>query len=1095
MKFSNKNFCIYKKLLLLTALSIVVIYGQQELQKPVKKMIDIVKADGSILQLAADGDVDGDGISNELEVNGYFWDADSFKIKAWDGDTTKVHFITDPLQASTDQDPYSDYTEVSGVGLDVNVQPPDNDPLVAARPIINVKMKSYTVFPLATISDARGGSQGSSYTNETSNSTTNGLESTQGIEMGTDGLNSNVSVTESYSETYSYSTSSTSSSEINWSNTRTTSPDKAARLELILYLENTGSAEALDIVVTVNMKLGDKIIATFDLPTVDALNPEQKSSDFNVANANGGEITVSLDELKALQLGAPLTLEVNQVKANVETLDNSNNSIVKSWNNFSGDINAVSVDLIVNIGSTTKKYKVFAATNQWNPKYTFKDVLKRILDVEDGSSGVTIEGKKYPDQWYMSSPSSQVINEWENSGRPNNILPMTMIKNTKIVMNSPGDDSKPKINLASFSKLADDENPYGRILVSAVPDNLPISLVTAEVSYNGEKMTDTLQLDKNGFYLNKNQHNGVPDGDGTARVMDAGGDVSEAKITIPAAYANAGEVKKFSHFIPNPGADYWIYQNGDQNNPMLLYCLFFDPKTGDSLVVPREYITLNQDENNFSEWLWDTEHIRVYFNKIRLNPSTLNIDTQDTTFVNWDFINYYNFLDCSECANDPYLFGKVKFSFAHLDTAYSKVDLNGTPFHIDPTLDFTKNQRDANSKIEIDRQYKTADIMASRPLNHTTDSEGFVGFEGDSLRLVTDKNFTPFENTNEIEGNALSLNQTSSDGAGDAGDSDTLSVSQYLTVEAWIYPTDSVSEPNSLGMIVNKEGEYEIARAGDGTIRVAVANTNPGWTLLNTNHIAKVNQWTHIAMTYSSNPDDKEDLRVLIHGYDGTKFSEFNASGPIGDYHPDKNNLMIGSRQNDGNEKFRGYIDEVRIWNVERSTAQINSDYASELGSEYYSTADSGLIGYWKFDELEDLGVGTAGTNDVHDYSIYANHLDLSGDAMLSNGIPVEVKEAKKIIPDHFSLSQNYPNPFNPTTTIKYTIPGTALSRGAGGVLMVSLKIYNLLGQEVATLVNKEQPAGEYSVKFDASDLASGVYIYQFRTEGFVASKKLLVIK
>ncbi len=89
-------------------------------------------------------------------------------------------------------------------------------------------------------------------------------------------------------------------------------------------------------------------------------------------------------------------------------------------------------------------------------------------------------------------------------------------------------------------------------------------------------------------------------------------------------------------------------------------------------------------------------------------------------------------------------------------------------------------------------------------------------------------------------------------------------------------------------------------------------------------------------------------------------------------------------------------------------------------------------------------------------------------------------------LPRQFSLSQNYPNPFNPSTTIKYALPKAQL---------VILKIYNVLGQEVATLVNGEQAAGYYQVNFNADRLASGVYFYVLRTQSFSSVHKMLLLK
>lgn len=89
-------------------------------------------------------------------------------------------------------------------------------------------------------------------------------------------------------------------------------------------------------------------------------------------------------------------------------------------------------------------------------------------------------------------------------------------------------------------------------------------------------------------------------------------------------------------------------------------------------------------------------------------------------------------------------------------------------------------------------------------------------------------------------------------------------------------------------------------------------------------------------------------------------------------------------------------------------------------------------------------------------------------------------------LPDHFELGQNYPNPFNPSTSIRYALPTN---------MMVTLKVYNILGKEVATLVNEEKAAGYYEVNFNASNLASGTYIYQLQTGNNVDVKKMILMK
>ena len=108
---------------------------------------------------------------------------------------------------------------------------------------------------------------------------------------------------------------------------------------------------------------------------------------------------------------------------------------------------------------------------------------------------------------------------------------------------------------------------------------------------------------------------------------------------------------------------------------------------------------------------------------------------------------------------------------------------------------------------------------------------------------------------------------------------------------------------------------------------------------------------------------------------------------------------------------------------------------------------------------------------------------------VLANGIyyfsPTDVKKETEI-PKTFALYQNYPNPFNPTTTISYDLPQRS---------RVKLSIYNLLGQEVATLVDKEQEPDRYNVKFDASGLPSGVYFYTLQTPYFAKTNKMVLVK
>ncbi|MDR3609708.1 MAG: T9SS type A sorting domain-containing protein [Ignavibacteriaceae bacterium] len=115
---------------------------------------------------------------------------------------------------------------------------------------------------------------------------------------------------------------------------------------------------------------------------------------------------------------------------------------------------------------------------------------------------------------------------------------------------------------------------------------------------------------------------------------------------------------------------------------------------------------------------------------------------------------------------------------------------------------------------------------------------------------------------------------------------------------------------------------------------------------------------------------------------------------------------------------------------------------------------------------------------------------DLIYTAWVDAGSPdpnaVSAVNSKQLSSSSFTLSQNYPNPFNPATSINYSIARKG---------NVTLKVFDLMGREVAVLVNGEKESGNYQANFDASKLSSGIYFYELRTDGFVQSKKMLLMK
>ena len=171
----------------------------------------------------------------------------------------------------------------------------------------------------------------------------------------------------------------------------------------------------------------------------------------------------------------------------------------------------------------------------------------------------------------------------------------------------------------------------------------------------------------------------------------------------------------------------------------------------------------------------------------------------------------------------------------------------------------------------------------------------------------------------------------------------------------------------------------------------------------------------------------------------------------------------------------------------------VNSIAIDETGNKWLATAGGGLA---KYDGTTWMVYNTANSGMPHNW-VHSVVIDGNGNTWIGSegGLSVYKKGGvitsvggvqKNEIPTTVGLFQNYPNPFNSTTTIKYKVtePG-----------FVSLKVFNAMGTEVASLVNEQKPKGDYSIKWNASGLAEGIYFCRLQAGKFMDTKKLVLQK
>jgi photosystem II stability/assembly factor-like uncharacterized protein len=266
-------------------------------------------------------------------------------------------------------------------------------------------------------------------------------------------------------------------------------------------------------------------------------------------------------------------------------------------------------------------------------------------------------------------------------------------------------------------------------------------------------------------------------------------------------------------------------------------------------------------------------------------------------------------------------------------------------------------------------------------------------------------------------------------------------------------------------------------------------NKDDYWYELNSIHSAGTNAWavgeSGLIAKYTEHDMWQPVTGVTDLPLQTVFFSEENHGWIAGGYLNNEDFQSILLKTSDGGETWQEnrdlnyQINDMYFENNRHGWAVGNDTSGSGMILETHSGGDK-----WK-PQIDDLSAPLTALHfkDGFGWAVGGNGLVLRTD----NGVDWIDPATGGVYPSKYSLSQNYPNPFNSITMISYQLVNTS---------EVELSIYSLLGQKVATLVNKKQPAGIYTVQWDAKDFAGGVYLYQLKTSrGFRQSRKLLYLK
>lgn len=999
-------------------------------------------------------DLDGDCVEDALERTGYDASLDPCTPDADDPGC----FVTDPTSWSSDGDPYSDFQEATGVNMDNTIEAPFNGPLVAAVPRIEVFLLRYRFAPTATITDSNGQEITSSDTQEFSVSSTVGVSVTTGVEAkaGIDGgVTASTEVTASLSVTAGYSSSQTRGESLKWETATATDSDNAAILSLDIAARNSGSATALDVTPTFNLFIGDEPVGTITPsdPFPSNLRPNGEQSDFiTVSSRRVGNtdvpLSLTIGQLRRLQSGAPITIEVIGLDAGISRWrpEDSNWSCPDPcrWEEFQDQIEARTLRLLFDFGYSGDPDAEIPRRFSGNP-FEYR--------VFTGSPNVSPNFTLRNLLGFIGYQMEQQGGELLIEGRP---YPSAWHSTS-------GPDKGGSKRDSTFFDYWDRAGRPGTLLDMVMPRGVALLMASPDPVdpgpvLSGERFGESMR----GLTVAAAPKGSIPVDGGEAYLVFTGG----REVTIPLERVDGTNDFSIPDSLPLPiaaASSYVVVRDILGNERTLTGIAPSVPTVATCADVPVGYYR----EPRFD----DTE-----------------VGTRDgvvTLFVDGDLDRPATVFCYDDGRGGDFWYPQVNDMGSADVTGIAVLDLDRRVAVGDRAILRSDDGGLSWSRVDLPEEDLT--YFRAVSFREGTDTGVAVGDGGIFLR-TDDGGITWERAVVELGGNYHDVDYAGADTWYAVGESRV----RRSTDDGRTWAAAAVRVVDDNGDIINEDRGLGF----ENLTAVSFISDSVG---VIGDHLMNASFYPDVRGRVFETRDGGETWR---HRTTFTRLNDITFDGDSLWYVVGRNTILrIGAYSNTVDEVvFAAPSTQIL---VAGSFATPGIGFVQSEGGVVYRTDDGGQS--WISPSGGYPTPTHPGENLMRDIHMLDANIGASvgtggviGATDAGGGVPVrvvytgleDVEDGKETsrpeLPVRLSLDQNYPNPFNPSTTITYRLEASD---------HVRLEVFDVTGRRVAVLVDGAQSAGAHEMRFNASGLASGVYVYRLSSGSATEVRTMLLLR